>query len=73
MMQNSSVCCRRMSAEVANSGRQFNWRKAAFEGRLRDMKTGEVVSTFADRDMQDVGPLDLMGKHAYRLLDNHNR
>lgn len=37
----------------------INQRKAAFEGRLRDMKTGEVVATFADRDTQDVGPLDL--------------
>lgn len=37
----------------------INQRKAAFEGRLRDLKTGEVVATFADRNMQDVGPLDL--------------
>jgi hypothetical protein len=36
-----------------------NKRTAAFEGRLRDLQTGEVVATFADRDMQDVGPLDL--------------
>jgi len=36
-----------------------NQRRAAFEGRLRDLQTGEVVATFADRDMQDVGPLDL--------------
>lgn len=36
-----------------------NKRTAAFEGRLRDVKTGEVVATFADRDMQDAGPLDL--------------
>ena len=36
-----------------------NQRRAAFEGRLRDMKTGKVVATFADRDMQDVGPIDL--------------
>jgi len=36
-----------------------NQRRAAFEGRLRDMQTGEVVATFADRDMQDAGPLDL--------------
>jgi len=34
-------------------------RRAAFEGRLRDMQTGAVVATFADRDTQDVGPLDL--------------
>jgi hypothetical protein len=36
-----------------------NKRRAAFEGRLRDMETDEVVATFADRDMQDAGPLDL--------------
>ncbi|PZN71140.1 MAG: hypothetical protein DM484_27010 [Candidatus Methylumidiphilus alinenensis] len=36
-----------------------NQRRAAFEGRLRDMDTGEVVATFADRDMADAGPLDL--------------
>ncbi len=36
-----------------------NQRRAAFEGRLRDLETGEVVATFADRDMQDAGPLDL--------------
>ncbi|QSA97835.1 DUF3313 family protein [Methylococcus sp. EFPC2] len=36
-----------------------NQRRAAFEGRLRDLNTGEVVATFADRDMQDAGPLDL--------------
>lgn len=36
-----------------------NKRTAAFEGRLRDLRTGEVVATFADRDTQDVGPLDL--------------
>jgi hypothetical protein len=36
-----------------------NQRRAAFEGRLRDMQTGEVVATFADRDMQDAGPIDL--------------
>ena len=37
----------------------INLRRAAFEGRLRDLKTGEVMATFADRDMQDAGPLDL--------------
>lgn len=37
----------------------INQRKAAFEGRLRDLQTGEVVATFADRDMADAGPLDL--------------
>lgn len=37
----------------------LNQRRAAFEGRLRDKQTGEVVATFADRDMQDVGPIDL--------------
>jgi len=36
-----------------------NQRRAAFEGRLRDLETGEVVATFADRDMADAGPLDL--------------
>lgn len=36
-----------------------NKRTAAFEGRLRDLKTGEVVATFADRDSQDAGPMDL--------------
>lgn len=36
-----------------------NQRRAAFEARLRDVQTGEVVATFADRDMQDAGPLDL--------------
>ena len=37
----------------------INKRRAAFEGRLRDVQTNEVVATFADRDTQDVGPLDL--------------
>jgi hypothetical protein len=37
----------------------INKRTAAFEGRLRDLQTGEVVATFADRDMQDAGPIDL--------------
>lgn len=37
----------------------INKRRAAFEGRLRDLQTGEVVATFADKDMQDAGPLDL--------------
>lgn len=37
----------------------INQRRAAFEGRLRDLQTAEVVATFADRDMQDAGPLDL--------------
>lgn len=37
----------------------INQRRAAFEGRLRDAQTGEVVATFADRDSQDVGPIDL--------------
>jgi hypothetical protein len=36
-----------------------NKRRAAFEGRLRDLQTNEVVATFADRDMQDVGPIDM--------------
>lgn len=37
----------------------INQRRAAFEGRLRDLATGEVVATFADRDMAAVGPIDL--------------
>lgn len=37
----------------------INKRRAAFEARLRDLQTNEIVATFADRDMQDVGPLDL--------------
>jgi hypothetical protein len=37
----------------------INQRRAAFEGRLRDMKTNKIVATFADRNMQDIGPLDL--------------
>lgn len=37
----------------------INQRRAAFEGRLRDLQTGKEVATFADRDMQDAGPLDL--------------
>jgi Protein of unknown function (DUF3313) len=36
-----------------------NQRRAAFEARLRDMQTNKVVATFADRNMQDVGPIDL--------------
>lgn len=36
-----------------------NKRTAAFEGRLRDLQTGEVIATFADRNMQDIGPIDL--------------
>jgi len=37
----------------------INQRRAAFEARLRDLQTAEVIATFADRDMQDAGPLDL--------------
>ncbi|MGR8953505.1 MAG: DUF3313 family protein [Gammaproteobacteria bacterium] len=37
----------------------INQRRAAFEGRLRDLQTGEVIATFADRDTADAGPLDL--------------
>jgi hypothetical protein len=37
----------------------INQRRAAFEGRLRDLQTGEIIATFADRDMADAGPLDL--------------
>jgi hypothetical protein len=36
-----------------------NQRRAAFEGRLRDVTTGTIVATFADRDMADIGPIDL--------------
>lgn len=36
-----------------------NQRRAAFEARLRDVKTGQVVATFADRDIADIGPIDL--------------
>ncbi len=36
-----------------------NQRRAAFEARLRDLQTGEVIATFADRDAADVGPIDL--------------
>ncbi len=36
-----------------------NKRRAAFEGRLRDLQTNKIVATFADRNMQDVGPIDL--------------
>ncbi|MGR8932971.1 MAG: DUF3313 family protein [Gammaproteobacteria bacterium] len=37
----------------------INQRMAAFEGRLRDLQSGEVIATFADRDTADIGPLDL--------------
>jgi len=36
-----------------------NQRRAAFEGRIRDLSTNEIVATFADRTMPDVDPLDL--------------
>jgi hypothetical protein len=36
-----------------------NKRTAAFEARLRDLKTNKIVATFADRNMQDVGPIDM--------------
>lgn len=36
-----------------------NKRTVAFEGRLRDLKTGKIVATFADHDIADIGPLDL--------------
>jgi hypothetical protein len=44
---------------TGNAAGMVNQRKAAFEGRLRDLQTGEIVATFADRDMADAGPLDL--------------
>ena len=37
----------------------INQRAAAFEGRIRDLGTNEIVATFADRNVQDVDPLDL--------------
>jgi len=37
----------------------INQRRAAFEARIRDLQTGHLVATFADRDMADIGPLDL--------------
>jgi hypothetical protein len=37
----------------------INQRKASFEGRLRDLQSGEIVATFADRNVQDIGPIDL--------------
>jgi len=36
-----------------------NQRRAAFEGRIRDLNTNEIVATFADRNMPNVDPLDL--------------
>ena len=36
-----------------------NQRRVAFEARLCDLQTSEVVATFADRDTADAGPLDL--------------
>ncbi|MDD1617297.1 MAG: hypothetical protein CG439_2444 [Methylococcaceae bacterium NSP1-2] len=36
-----------------------NQRRAAFEARLRDMQTNKIVATFADRNAQDISPLDL--------------
>ncbi|MGY6276061.1 DUF3313 family protein [Methylomonas sp. MgM2] len=37
----------------------INQRRAAFEARIRDLQTGRLVATFADRDTADVGPIDL--------------
>ena len=37
----------------------INQRRAAFEARLRDLQTNKIVATFADRNMQDVGPIDM--------------
>ena len=34
-------------------------RTVAFEARLRDAQTGEIVATFADREKQESDPLDL--------------
>jgi hypothetical protein len=52
----------------------INQRRAAFEGRLRDMQTGQIVATFADRNMQDVAPADLTNltwwEPAKGIIDN---
>jgi hypothetical protein len=51
-----------MAAPVYGTGAAVsvaNQRQAAFEGRLRDLRTGQIVATFADRDMADIGPLDV--------------
>jgi len=51
-----------MAAPVYGTGTAVsvaNQRRAAFEGRLRDLRTGQIVATFADRDMADIGPLDV--------------
>ena len=37
----------------------INQRAVAFEGRIRDLSTNEIVATFADRNVQDIDPLDL--------------
>lgn len=37
----------------------INQRTAAFEGRLRDLGSNEIIATFADRNAQDIDPLDL--------------
>jgi hypothetical protein len=37
----------------------INQRSVAFEGRIRDLGTNEIVATFADRNIQDIDPLDL--------------
>lgn len=34
-------------------------RTVAFEARLRDMQTNQIVATFADRKSQDIAPIDL--------------
>lgn len=34
-------------------------RTVAFEARLRDAQSGKIVATFADREKQDAGPIDL--------------
>ncbi len=36
-----------------------NQRTVVFEARVRDLSSNEIVATFADRNMQDVDPLDL--------------
>lgn len=37
----------------------LNPRTVAFEARIRDGATGEVIATFADREQQPAGPLDV--------------
>lgn len=51
-----------------------NERSAAFEARLRDAETGEVLVTFADRERQKAGPIDMRRLTWYgparKIIDN---